>query len=169
MTLIWQYLINLRYLPPEIITIIISMLPIAELRVGLPLAISSLGLAWWQAYFFSVLGNFIPVFFILRFIGPVSNWLSKHFRLFRRFFAWLFERTRKKLTKNYELYGLWALALFVAIPLPITGAWTGALAAWLFGLDWKKSIFFILLGIMLAGIIVTLITTGVLGFLSWLV
>jgi uncharacterized membrane protein len=168
MNFLWQYLISFKSLPPEAITIIVSMIPIGELRVGLPLAISSLGLNWWEAYIFSVVGNFIPVIFILKLIGPVSSWLAKNFSFFKKFFDWLFERTRNKLSKNYELYGLWALALFVAVPLPITGAWTGALAAWLFGLDWKKSAVYILIGIMLAGIVVTLITTGILGFLSWL-
>lgn len=159
----------LENIPLEIVVIIIAMIPIGELRLALPLAISAYHFSWWQAFSLSVIGNMIPVYFILKYIGPVSNWLSKKSRLFKRFFDWLFTRTRKKMAKKYEKYGLWALMIFVAIPLPITGAWTGSLAAWLFGLDWKKSIIFVFLGVLIAGVIVTLATTGVLEFLNWII
>lgn len=156
-------------LPPQIIVALVSMVPIGELRAGLPLGVSVYHLSYWEAFIWSVVGNVIPVYFILKFIGPLSYWLSKRFKFFRLFFDWLFERTRNRMAKKYESYGLFALMMFVAIPLPITGAWTGALAAWLFGLDFKKSIWFILAGVLIAGIIVSLALSGVLGIISFLI
>lgn len=151
-----------------LVVMLVSMIPIAELRVGLPLAVSVYHLPLWQSFVLAVLGNLIPVWFILKFFSLVSDWLIKKSKFFEKFFHWLFRRTRSKIIQQYEKYGLWALMIFVAIPLPMTGAWTGALAAWLFGLPPKKSFPFIALGVILAGLIVSLITTGVLGFLKWI-
>lgn len=159
-----DYFSLFRGVPPELAVILVSMIPIAELRVGLPLALAAYQLPWSEAVILSVLGNMIPIFFILKLIGPVSGWLSKNFKIFEKFFTWLFGRTRSKIVRQYEKYGLWALAIFVAIPLPMTGAWTGALAAWLFGVDFKKSLFFIFLGVIGASAIVFLATTGTVGF-----
>ncbi len=156
-------------LPKEIAVVLISMVPIAELRAGLPLALTVYKLPAWEALLLSVFGNMLPIFFILKFIGPISDWLSKHSKFFAGFFTWLFSRTRTKIVRDYEKYGLWALAIFVAIPLPMTGAWTGALAAWLFGVEYKKGLFSIFCGVLGAGIIVLAITSGVAGFLRWLI
>ena len=99
---------------------------------------------------------------ILLFIGPVSEWLRR-FRAFDRFFTWLFARTRRrgKLIERFEVLGL---ALFVAIPLPITGAWTGSLAAFIFGVRKRVAFPTIFLGICVAGVIVTLASLGVISF-----
>jgi uncharacterized membrane protein len=78
-----------------------------------------------------------------------------------RFFTWLFERTRSKTIDKYIKYGYWALILFVAIPLPITGAWTGSVAAYIFNIPFKKSWWLILLGIIIAGLIMTFGTLGI--------
>lgn len=83
----------------------------------------------------------------------------------KKFFNWLFNRTRKKTQAKIEKYGSLALILFVAIPLPYTGAWTGSLAAWLFGIPFKKSILNIFIGILIAGIIVTVTTLSVLNII----
>jgi len=155
--------------PSQAVVIIVSMLPIAELRVGLPLALTAYSLPIWQAFLLAIFGNLLPVWFILKYIGPISSWLSKRSKLFEKFFNWLFERTRRKLNGHYEIYGLWALTLFVAIPLPVTGAWTGAVAAWLFNLPIKKSFLAICLGVMIASGVVFLATTGTVKFLNWIV
>src|SRR5450759_239471 len=110
-------------------TILVAMIPLAELRGAIPIANQSFHLPLWQAFVFAVIGNMLPIPFILWFLGPASEWLMKRSKLMERFFNWLFARTRRKLEKQYELYAEVALAVFVAIPLPFTGAWSGAVAA----------------------------------------
>jgi len=156
-------------MPNEVITLLIAMLPIAELRGAIPWALASTpyggGLSWQSAYLYAVLGNFIPIIPILLLIVPVSNRLRR-FKLFNRFFSWLFARTRRKAQKNIEKFEALGLAVFVAIPLPVTGAWTGALAAFVFGIKFPKAVASILAGILMAGVIVTLASLGVISFLK---
>lgn len=154
--------INSWGLPGWLVTIIIAMLPIFELRGAIPVAYQLLGIPIAPAVVLSVVGNLIPVIPILLFLGPVSNWLRK-IPLFDRFFAWLFTRTRSRsdLVKKYEMVGL---MLFVAVPLPVTGAWTGAVAAFLFGIKFWPSLLFISLGVLIAAAIVTaLVLMGIWG------
>lgn len=165
-----SYLIQfLLWLPPEMVVFLIAMVPVIELRGALPIALTvyKLGPAW--SYLLSVLGNLFPVLLILLYIGPVSDWLRKKSRLMDGFFVWLFERTRHRVAKKYEQYGLIALALFVAIPLPMTGAWTGSLAAWLFGVDNRKAFLAIFFGVLFAGVVVLLATTGAVKFLNFII
>lgn len=138
------------------------MLPVAELRVGLPMALGLYNLSLAQALFFSILGNIIPVFFILWFSEDVVNFLRGKNKFVNKFFDWLFERTRNRFNEKYKKYGALALILFVAIPLPITGAWTGSLASWLFGIERKKSLLFIFIGILISALIVSLASLGIL-------
>lgn len=152
--------------PPELATLILAMVPVGELRVALPVAITVYKLPVWSAVFWSLIGNILPVYFLLVFFEQVSNWLRQRSPLADRFFSWLFERTRLKLQGSVEKYGVWALALFVGIPLPITGAWTGSLAAFVFGLHRGRAFFAILLGVMIAAIIVTAVTLGALASLK---
>lgn len=149
----------LQGLPREWIAFVVSALPIAELRGGIPVA-TSMGMDWRSAYLVCAAGNFVPVIPIVLLFDPVFRFLRR-WRLFDRFFTWLFARTRKRsaVVEKYEALGL---IIFVAIPLPVTGAWTGALAAYLFGVRPRYAIPAIALGILLAGIIVTLATQGVL-------
>lgn len=142
-------------------TILMAMAPLGELRVALPYALTKLSLPFWEAYFLSVVGNMIPIIIIIYLLDPVSKFLSKHSRLFKRFFDWLFERTRKKHSHRFEVLEEIALVSFVAIPLPVTGAWSGAVAAFVFGIPPKKSLLLILLGVMIAGIVVGLLTIGI--------
>ena len=162
-----HYLLTLlKGVPAEILTIIVAMLPIAELRGAIPLALG-LKLSITKAYSLAVIGNLIPVLPILFFLGPVSNYLRK-FSLFDTFFTWLFKRTqaRSKLIERLELLGL---ALFVAVPLPITGAWTGAVAAFLFQFRIRDAFGAICLGVLVAGVVVTLACLGVLHFIPLIV
>jgi uncharacterized membrane protein len=139
---------------PELAVFITSMLPIVELRGALPLAINLYHIPWVKAFLIAYIGNLVPVPFILLLLKPMVALLS-HIRLFKKFFTWLFERTRKKSSSMIERYEEIGLLMFVAIPLPGTGAWTGALIAFLFGLDFKKSVLVIALGVFIAGVIVT--------------
>ncbi|MCK5084654.1 MAG: small multi-drug export protein [Candidatus Pacebacteria bacterium] len=150
--------------PPELATFIVSMLPISELRGAIPLAIGVYHLNPVEAYFLAVIGNMIPVIFILKYIDPISKYLMFKSKSFNKFFTLLFEHTRRKHNGKFEKWGALALITFVAVPLPVTGGWSGALAAFVFGIPFKKALPLISLGIMIAGVIVTGLSLGVWGF-----
>ncbi len=143
-------------LSKELVVLIISALPIFELRGAIPVAITVFHFPWYYALPLAIIGNLLPVPVILLFLNAISKWLSK-IGFFARFFHWLFEHTRRrgKIVERYERIGL---VLFVAIPLPMTGAWTGSLAAVLFGLKFKHAFLSIFVGILIAGVIVTCAT-----------
>jgi len=150
----------------ELVVLIISALPIFELRGAIPVAITLFHFPWYYALPLAIIGNLLPVPVILLFLDAISRFLSK-VGFFDRFLRWLFEHTRKRgrIIERYERIGL---ALFVAIPLPVTGAWTGSLAAVLFGLKFKHAMLSIFIGILIAGIIVTcLCLLGVTIFGMW--
>jgi uncharacterized membrane protein len=140
-------------LPGELVVLITSALPILELRGGIPVAMILLDYPWYYAFLLGVIGNMLPVPIILLFLDYITRILSK-VRFFDRALNWLFERTRRrgKIIQKYERIGL---VLFVAIPLPITGAWTGALAAVIFGLRFRHAFLSIFIGVLIAGVIVT--------------
>lgn len=151
-------------IPAWLATLLLAMLPVFELRGAIPVGNKVLGLPLAEAAALSVLGNMLPIVPILLLLGPASAWLSG-IPLFRRFFDWLFARTRSKsdLVRRYELVGL---MLFVAVPLPMTGAWTGAVAAFLFGIGFWPALGAIFLGVLIAGaIITTLVLLGIWGAL----
>lgn len=137
----------------ELVVLIISALPIFELRGAIPVAINLFNFPWYYAFLLAIIGNLIPVPLILLLLNAVVRYLSR-VSFFDRFFRWLFAYTRKRggIIERYERIGL---ALFVAIPLPVTGAWTGSLAAVLFGLKFKHAMLSIFIGVLIAGIIVT--------------
>lgn len=141
------------------------MTPIGELRASIPLGLSILHQPWFLVFVISVIGNMIPPVFILWLFPGFSNWLMSHSKLMNKFLTWLFERTRKKAHDKIEKYGDLALIIFVAIPLPNTGAWTGTLAAWLFGIPLKRALPNVFYGVLIAGVIVTLVTAGLINFL----
>ncbi|MCK4860269.1 MAG: small multi-drug export protein [Candidatus Omnitrophica bacterium] len=150
-------------MPSQLIVLLISMLPISELRGAIPIAISVYKMSASAAFFWAVLGNIIPVIFILWLLKTVSNFLSHHSYFFNRFFVWLFERTRRNHSRKFERFKDLALVILVAIPLPFTGAWTGSLAAFVFGIPIKKALPLIILGVLIAGVIVSLVTIGVIS------
>lgn len=147
-------------IPKEVATVLTAMTPIGELRAALPIALTVYEMPLWQAYVLSVIGNMVPVALIIWFFDPIAEFLMKHSKFFKKFFEWLFERTRKKNREKFEKWGALALITFVAIPLPVTGAWTGSLAALLFGVPFKKAFPTILAGVMIAGVIVAALTLG---------
>lgn len=150
-----QAILNaLQGIPPIAVIIFISMLPFIELRGSIPIAIFVYNMDWAEAFFLSVIGNMIPVPFILLFFKYVEKWLRR-FSLFEKFFNWLYERTRKKSKSWVEKYGALGLIVFVAIPLPMTGAWTGSLISYLFDLKFTKAILWIFIGVVIVGIIVS--------------
>jgi uncharacterized membrane protein len=158
-------------IPGELVMLIISGVPVTELRASIPIAMTVMREAWpwpwWKVYVLAVVGNMLPVPFILWFLGPVSSWLSR-WKLFDRFFAWLFQRTRSRAGAKVQKYRAMGLALFVAVPLPVTGAWTGSAAAFLFGVPKRMALLSIALGVCMAGGVVTLAVTGVFAALGFL-
>lgn len=151
--------------PPELATFLIAALPISELRGAIPIAYTVYNLPLWSAFFWSFLGNTLSVLIVLIILEPLSAFLAGHFSFWRKFFTWLFERTRKKHARKFARWGALALITFVAIPLPVTGGWSGALAAFVFGIPAKKASLCIIAGILIAGIIVSLVTFG--GVRGW--
>ena len=148
-------------------TFFTAMTPIGELRASIPLGLGTFKLDIYTTIIVSIIGNFIPAIIIVYALDPISKFLMSHFRIFNRFFTWLFNRTRKKYYKKFEKYTGFALSIFVGIPLPITGAWTGAVIAFVFGISPKRAIFDIFLGILIAAAIVTIIfkTIGAVRFI----
>lgn len=141
----------LKGISKEWITVIIAGLPIAELRGAIPVALA-FGFSPAKAFWLSMLGNSIIIIPALLLLEPVSNSLMR-FKPWKRFFDWLFERTKAKadLIQKYEAIGL---MLFVAVPLPMTGAWSGCIAASLFRIKFRYAFPAIFLGVAEAGIIV---------------
>lgn len=144
----------------EVIVFIISMIPILELRGGL-IAARLLGIEMLPAIVACVVGNVIPVPFILWFITPIFRWM-KGTKLFKPLVDKLEGKAMKKKDK-IEKYEFWGLVLFVGIPLPGTGAWTGSLIASLLEVKFKKAFPAVMIGIALATVIMTFVSYGVLG------
>ena len=144
----------------EILVFIISMMPILELRGGL-IAASLLGLSGIKSFIICFIGNILPVPFILWFITPIFDKLKKTKKLSK--FVNKLENKAMSKKDQIEKYQYWGLMLFVGIPLPGTGAWTGCLIAALLGMDKKKSFLFTTLGVLMAGIIMLILSFGVLG------
>lgn len=147
----------------EIQTFLIAMTPIGELRISIPLALEVYHLPVWLAFLISIIGNLIPAIFLLLFLGKISNYLSHQFYFFNRFFTWLFERTKKSQAKKFEKWKEFGLIILVAVPLPFTGVWTGSIYAVLFGIPFKTALLLMAIGVILAGLIVTSITLGILN------
>lgn len=145
----------------ELKTILLAMTPFGELRVSIPIALNIFHLSVEKALFFSIIGNLIPVIILLKFLKAVSDLLSHRSYYFNRFFVWLFERTRKNHDQKFKRWKEFALVALVAIPLPFTGAWTGSLCAFVFGIPVKKAFPLIALGVLIAGILVTIITISI--------
>src|SRR3989338_424946 len=124
----------------ELKVFLIALSPIFELRGSIPIALGVFHLPVWSAFLISVIGNILPVVFIFSLLESVSGYLSRHVHFFDRFFFLLFVRTRRKHAKTFERGKALVLMFFVAIPLPFTGAWTGALCAFFFGRVIKKII-----------------------------
>ena len=144
----------------EILVFIISLMPILELRGGL-IAAALLGLDPLPSYIISMIGNILPVPFILLLINKILKWMrnSKHFK---KFANWLDEKVEKH-KGQIEKYGYSGVVLFVGIPLPGTGAWTGSLIASVLEMDKKKTFIAVLAGIVMASIIMMILSFGLIA------
>jgi len=151
-------------LSAEVIAFIVSMLPVLELRGGLIVA-KILEIDFFKAFIICFIGNMIPIPFILLFIRRIFAWLKKS-RKFNEIITKLEVKSIRK-ADNVKKYRLWGLFLFVAIPLPGTGAWTGALVADLLDIRIKHSFFTIAVGVFVAGMIISALSYGLFGLLGF--
>ena len=151
-----------------IYAIILTLMPVSELRVGLPLAMlyaKDNGIPLLLIFLLIVLINILLIFFVFYFLDNLHK-IFMNFKFYKKFFELTLKRFQKKtdkFKKRYNSLGFIALVLFVAVPLPGTGAWSGGLVSWALGLDRKKSILSIALGILISGFLIFL---GTLGFIS---
>lgn len=150
----------IQSLPKEFLVVFTAALPVLELRGAIPLGVS-FGFSLGKVYFLSLLGNLLPVLPLLVFFKYFFHKLEK-VSFIGKFFSWWFRRVENK-SKIVQRWGFWGLIIFVAIPLPVTGAWTGTVAATMCELKIRKGFLAILLGVALAGIIVSLAVKGVLS------
>jgi uncharacterized membrane protein len=152
----------LKNLPKEYVVMIVGALPISELRGAIPLGLYY-GMPLSKAFWLSIIGNIsfvVPALFLFE---PVSTRLRK-FKIWAKFFDWVFERTKRNADtiQKYEALGL---AIFVGIPLPMTGAWSGVIAASLFKIRFRYAFIAIIAGVFMAGLIVSALCA--LGIMSW--
>ncbi len=145
----------------EIKVFLIAMIPIFELRGAIPIGVLTYKLPLWKVFPIAIAGNMVPIFFILLFFDVITKLFFK-VPFLKKLLEAISRTTRSKsaVIEKYEEIGL---MFFVAIPLPITGAWTGSLAAYLLGLSFWKSILFIFFGVLIAGVVVSFLTS-----LKWL-
>lgn len=146
------------YIGKLLATFVISMLPVVELRGGLPYGVG-FGLKPLEAFAAAFLGNLLPIPFLLLLLESFLSWLKKRQGIFSKFAAWL-ENKAYKNQKTIEKYAAFGLFVLVAVPLPGTGAWTGAIVATVLGMNKKIAFPMICLGVLAAGIIVMGITYG---------
>jgi len=136
--------------------IIFAMMPISELRGAIPYGYLN-GINIFIAFIISVAFNFIAAVLLFYFLDTINKLFLK-IKFYRVFFEKIANRAKIKVGNKFEKYEYLGLMLFIAIPLPVTGAWTGTIGAWVLGLDRKKSLLFVFLGVVIAGIVVSIIT-----------
>jgi uncharacterized membrane protein len=144
-----------------IFIIALGAIPLFEARYAIPAALVA-GYPPLEAFALAMMGNLLPIIPLLLLLGPVSGLLIKHSSICDRFFKWLFERTRTKLA-GYQRVEAIALFIFVAIPLPMTGAWSGCAAAFIFDVPFKYALPAIALGAVAAALITSIPTLGLLS------
>ena len=155
----------LQSISKEVYVFFVSMLPVLELRAAIPIGAAT-GMNIYECYFISVIGNILPVPFILIFIKKIIESMSvSKIAFFRKISDFLLKKAEKRSDKvnKYSLIGLF---LFVAVPLPGTGGWTGALIAALMEMRFKKAFLSIAAGVMVAGLIMCAASYGVVSFLK---
>ena len=147
---------------PGLTVLLVSMSPIMELRGAIPLALKVYNLPLWEAYLLSVGGNLIPLLGIIILGKPIAEFLSKNCSCFKAFFDWLFLKIGKKADLLLGSFGRdLTVLILTALPIPFIGGWTGAIAAFLLEAPVKKSLLLVTTGAVISGIIVSLLTLGI--------
>jgi len=150
-----------KHLPAPIAVVFVAMLPIFELRGAIPLG-HVLGVGTLPTFGWAVLGNLLPVPFILWLLPPVAGWAERHWDWLHRTIERLSTSTERKHSERFARLRDLALITFVAIPLPVTGAWAGSLAAYVFGVKRGRAFLLIAIGVLIAAVLVSLFI-GALG------
>lgn len=147
----------LKYL----ITFLLGMCPIIEIRGAIPVGVG-MGLSYFEAFLIGFIGNIIPIYFIVKYIGPIFDFLGR-FKIFKIVIDWASNKATKKIEESEKLQNFTALGLFlfVAIPIPGTGAWVGSLIANFLHVPFKKAWIPLVLGVLTAGTIILLATGSV--------
>lgn len=162
-----NYLVQLvSNFPPDLATGLLAIMPVGELRLALPVGIEVFGLRPAQAFFVSLVGNAIPALVVVFGLDWGRDWADQHWRWAHRIIMRVEKRTDRVTRGKYEKYGLVALFLLTAIPLPLTGVWTASVAAVIFNINPKRSLPAILGGMVVAGIIVLSLTLGAEGVIG---
>ncbi len=151
----------LEFLSDEIMVILIAAMPVLELRGAIPFGVS-LGMHPLHAMLLGILGSMLPVPFLLLFLKPIFREMRKN-SLFRKFVEWLTRRTMKK-AKNIKKYSALGLLIFVAVPLPTTGVWTGSIAAALLDMRFRTAMLAIFVGNCIAALIMMILSHAAFGF-----
>ncbi len=146
-----------------LVVFLVSMTPIGELRLSIPLAIYGYGIPWILALPVAVCGNIVPIVIVVFTLNRFSRFLANYNNKVGQLFRWQEERVRKMQSERFRRYGAFTLIMLVAIPLPMTGAWTGSLAAWIFRVPFWSAFPLLCLGVLFAGILVTIITLSGIG------
>lgn len=144
-----------------LITLIIGMTPILEIRGAIPFGVG-MGLSYFEAFIVGFIGNIIPIYFIVKYIRPLFDFFGR-FKIFKKIIDWATEKATRKIEESERLQNFTALGLFlfVAIPLPGTGAWIGSLIANFLNVPFKKAVIPLTLGVLTAGLIVLFATGSV--------
>ncbi len=146
----------------ELLVLLVAAMPLSELRGAIPLGIS-LGFSPLHSTILGIIGNMIPVPFLLKLLEPVMNYFEKT-ALFSKTISWIKRRTLRRSRAKIRKYSILGLFILVAIPLPTTGVWTGCITATLFKIDFKKAFTAIASGVIVAGIIVLILSYRVVSY-----
>ncbi len=160
---------TLPFFIKSIITAIIGAIPIIELRGAIPIGVFTFHLSYIESFLCSFIGNIIPVYFIVKFIRPLFDFFGK-WKPFKKIIDWATERATKKIEESERLQNFVSLGLFlfVAIPLPGTGAWIGSLIANFLDVPPKKAVPTIILGVLVAGILILSLTAAANGGIQFI-
>lgn len=152
-----------------LVTFIVSMIPIIELRGAIPIGVLTFHLSYFEAFIISFIGNILPVYFIVKFIRPIFDLLGR-IKILKKIIDWATEKASKKIAESDKLQKatLLGVFLFVAVPLPGTGAWMGSLIANFLDLPAKKAVPVIVLGVFTAGVIMLGLTAVANGGINYL-
>ena len=153
-------------MPDEFITFLTAMTPIGELRASIPLGIVTFDLSWPQVLLLSIAGNLVPVPFLILGLRRAGKWLESFPNPAGRFLLWRSARLEARLGGSVKQYGSLAIIAIVAIPLPMTGAWTGSLAVWALKVPLRQGLLAIAVGVVIAGVVVTALTLAGIGLVT---
>lgn len=152
---------------PELKTFLIAMSPIIELRGAIPMALKAYNLPLWEAYVLSVAGNLVPLWGIVFLGKPIAGFLSEKHLCFKKFFDWLFLKVGKKANLLLGKMGCnLTVLVLTALPIPLVGGWTGAIASFILEVPAKKGAQLVFFGTLISGLIVSLLTLGIINFVN---